>query len=358
MSLQNELCSQRKKYKNDGDRLRREEGEMNINKLRYLITNETDPYKNLALEEYLLHNVSEDECILYLWQNEKTVVIGRNQNPWKECRIKELKEARGKMVRRLSGGGAVYHDLGNLNFTFLITKENYNVDKQLEVIIRAVSNLGINAVKSGRNDITVGGKKFSGNAFYSMGNKCYHHGTILFDVDMESLSKYLNVSKTKLVSKGVDSVKSRVTNLKDYRPDLTLDELKSELIDAFGKIYGLEPEKMDVNLLPAYELKERAEKFASWEWNFGRKIEFSDSLYRKFEWGEILIHMVVTGGIIKDCLAYSDALETELFEAIPKALMGCKFTSDSMEDALKDIATDDYKKKIIEDVIVLIREEV
>lgn len=331
---------------------------MAIKQLKYIITNETDPYKNLALEEYLLHNVTDDECILYLWQNEKTVVIGRNQNPWKECRHKELSESGGKMVRRLSGGGAVYHDLGNLNFTFLLTKDNYNVDRQLEVIIRAVNKMGINAVKSGRNDITVDGKKFSGNAFYSMGNKCYHHGTILFNVDMDSLSKYLNVSKTKLVSKGVDSVKARVTNLKDYRQDITLDMLKEALIEAFGETFCLEPVRMDLDLLPGDELEKRAEKFASWEWNFGRKIEFSDSLYRRFEWGDILIHMVVTGGIIKDCLAYSDALETELFEEIPKILVGCKFTPESMEEALKSIVNGEHQKKIIEDVTQLIREEV
>ena len=122
---------------------------MTVRRLRYCITNETYPYRNLALEEYLLHNVAEDECILYLWQNEKTVVIGRNQNPWKECKVKELNEDGGRLVRRLSGGGAVYHDLGNLNFTFVLTKENYNVDRQLDVIIRAVNGLGIEAERLG-----------------------------------------------------------------------------------------------------------------------------------------------------------------------------------------------------------------
>ncbi|WP_103201783.1 lipoate--protein ligase [Herbinix hemicellulosilytica] len=331
---------------------------MVIRKLKYCITYETDPYKNIALEEYLLHNVSEDECILYLWQNEKTVVIGRNQNPWNECRFKELSEAGGKMVRRLSGGGAVYHDLGNLNFTFLLTKNNYDVDRQLNVIIKAVNNLGIPAEKSGRNDITVDGKKFSGNAFYTTGNKCYHHGTILVDVDMPSLSKYLNVSKTKLQSKGVDSVRSRVTNLKDYNPELTIERLKEELIKAFGEVYGLEPERMDIDNLPQEELKKRTEKFASWEWNFGRKIEFSDVLQKRFAWGDILLQMTVNGGIIKDCGAYSDSLDTELFEEIPKVLIECKFTSEDMEKALRSLNVDDSKKQMLEDIILLIREEV
>mgnify|MGYP000232608365 CR=1 FL=1 len=306
----------------------------------------------------MLHNVTEDECILYLWQNEKTVVIGRNQNPWNECRIKELSEAGGKMVRRLSGGGAVYHDLGNLNFTFLITKTNYNLDRQLGVIIRAVNNLGIPAEKSGRNDITVEGKKFSGNAFYSMGNKCYHHGTILVDVDMSALSRYLNVSKAKLQSKGVDSVKSRVTNLKDYNPDLTIDLLKAELIKAFGEVYGLEPIRMDIDSLPEDDLQEREKKFSSWEWNFGRKIEFSDQIHRRFAWGDILLQMTVIGGIIKDCRAYSDSLEVELFEEIPKVLINCKYTQEAMEEALRSLSVDDGRKQMLEDIIMMICEEV
>ncbi|TAH68887.1 MAG: lipoate--protein ligase [Anaerolineaceae bacterium] len=331
---------------------------MNIKHLKYYITYETNPYKNLALEEYLLHNVSKDECILYLWQNEKTVVIGRNQNPWKECRIKELGEAGGRLVRRLSGGGAVYHDMGNLNFTFLMTKENYNVEKQLEVIIKAVNNLGIPAMKSGRNDITVEGRKFSGNAFYSVGDKCYHHGTILVDVDMPSLSKYLNVSKTKLISKGVDSVKSRVTNLNEYRPDLNIDRLRDELLIAFGKTYELDPIQIDDAQLPHDELMLGAEKFSSWEWNYGRKIEFSDSFERRFSWGDIDLQMVVEGGIVKDCRAYSDSLDTELFEELPKYLIGCTFTWEAIEEALTGIKVENDKRQIIDDIILLIREKI
>lgn len=326
--------------------------------MKYCITQETDPYKNLALEEYLLHNVSEDECILYLWQNEKTVVIGRNQNPWKECRVKELTEAGGKMVRRLSGGGAVFHDLGNLNFTFLMTKNNYNVDRQLEVIIQAVNKLGIPAEKSGRNDITADGRKFSGNAFYTEGNKCYHHGTILVNVDMADLSKYLNVSKPKLQSKGVDSVKSRVINLKEFVPDLTIDKLKDKLVEAFGEVYGLKPVKMDIASISEDELAERIKKFGSWEWNFGRKIEFSDSIYRRFSWGDFLLEMTVNGGIIKDCMVYSDSLEVGLFKDIQEVLTDCKFTSKSMEEALRSLNVDDAKKLMLEDIILLIREEV
>jgi lipoate-protein ligase A len=310
------------------------------------------------LEEYLLLNVADDECILYLWQNENTVVIGRNQNPWKECKVRELEESGGRLARRLSGGGAVYHDMGNLNFTFLATKGNYNVDRQLEVIIKAVNNLGVPAMKSGRNDITVEDRKFSGNAFYSSGEKCYHHGTILVEVDMPSLSKYLNVSKAKLKSKGVDSVKSRVTNLNEYVPNLTIDRLRNELINAFGETYGSKPVQIDEGQLPKDILLLGTDKFSSWEWKYGRKIEFSDSIEKRFVWGDIELQFVVEAGIIKNCRAYSDALDTELFEQIPKCLAGCLFTAKDMEDALSSIIVDNDKRQILEDIRLLITEEI
>ena len=350
-----------------------------INKIRYIITDETDPYKNLALEEYLFHRVGASELLLYLWQNERTVVIGRNQNPWKECKVSALEEDRGKLVRRLSGGGAVFHDLGNLNFTFLVSKENYNLERQLEVIVRAVNKLGIPAIKSGRNDITVEGRKFSGNAFYSDGVHSYHHGTILVHVDMSKLSHYLNVSREKLISKGVDSVRSRVTNLTEYLQDLTIDRMKEALITGLGEVYGLSPEplrreSMDIpeplqqentdlseplqrESMDLPKLKLLEEKFSSWEWNYGKKLNFSDSFSRRFSWGDLELQLVVNNGSIQECAIYSDALETGLFEMMAGKLIGCPYRGAEMAKTLKETPIDAEKEPILTDIIALIQEE-
>ncbi len=327
-----------------------------INTVKYIITTETNPYRNLAMEEYLLRQVRDEEMILYLWQNERTVVIGKNQNPWKECRLAELSEDGGKLVRRLSGGGAVFHDLGNLNFTFLVTKENYNVEKQLEVILRAVRHMGIPAEKSGRNDITVDGRKFSGNAFFSDGVHCYHHGTLLVQVDMSMLSHYLNVSREKLVSKGVESVRARVANLTEYLPELTIDRMRKELVRAYGEVYDLVPVELSVSELQSEELQRLEEKFSSREWILGKKMEFNYSIDRRFSWGNIDLEFDVDAGQIISCKAYSDALETRYFDKLSEALRGGAFSSTAMVDVLKELPIASEEAVMHQDVMELLLE--
>ena len=328
-----------------------------INCIRYIFCKSFNPYNNLALEEYLLNHVKEEECILYLWQNEKTVVIGKNQNAWKECKIQELEEDGGKLVRRLSGGGAVFHDLGNLNFTFLVRKENYDVDKQLEVIIKAVKNVGIHAEKTGRNDITVEGRKFSGNAFYTDGSRFYHHGTILVSVDMNHLSKYLNVSRDKLISKGVESVKSRVINLNEYNPNLDIDKMKKELLIAFQEVYNCELTPIEQQEIIESEIKTLVEKFSSWEWNFGKKMEWTFSINKRFSWGNVDFNFVVESGRISQCVIYSDAMDTWLAEYIPIYLQNCLFTSEHIIERLNNILVDNNKQNCMQDIKDMIYDE-
>ena len=294
---------------------------------------------------------------MYLWQNQNTVVIGRNQNAWKECKVTKLEEENGHLARRLSGGGAVYHDLGNLNFTFLVNKDEYSLEKQLQVIINAMGRLGLKAEKSGRNDILIDGKKFSGNAFYEQEKHCYHHGTIMVDVNKEILSRYLTVSKDKLKSKGVDSVKSRVTNLREYLPELTLEELKKALRESFEEVYNLKSEEKKMQELDADEVEEKKAHFSSWKWLYGRKLDFQYEMSHRFAWGGITMQFQVEAGKIKDVEVYSDALNIELAEAIPKFLKGIKYRKETMCVQLGLFwSKDENVENMMNDVIAWIQE--
>ncbi|MDD6539185.1 MAG: lipoate--protein ligase [Firmicutes bacterium] len=305
-----------------------------IKEISYFRSSSFNPYENLSIEEYLLEDCREDECIIYLWQNKKTVVIGKNQNAWKECQAENLEKDGGHVVRRLSGGGAVYHDTGNLNFTFLVRKENYDLDKQLQVIINAVNSLGIKAVKSGRNDILADGRKFSGNAFYKKGDHYYHHGTLMVDVDTGALSRYLTVSDAKLKSKGVDSVKSRVTNLKALNPEITIESLAESLVEAFQQVYGLKAGERTLEGMSQDLLQSKIDRFSSWEWIYGRKIDFQYELTGKTEAGEVTLQLQVNSGIIEDLVVYSDSLDDKASEKIAELLRGTKYSADVIDKAL------------------------
>lgn len=318
-----------------------------INKASFIHTEETYPYRNLAMEEYLMQNCAEEECILYLWQNRNTVVIGKNQNCWRECRVSELERDGGYLVRRLSGGGAVYHDMGNLNFTFLVRKANYDIDKQMSVIIKAMQLLGIRAEKSGRNDAIADGRKFSGNAFYERGVFCYHHGTLLLNVDTEKMSRYLDVSSDKLKSKGVDSVHSRVVNLCELCPGITVKLVSEKMREALGMVYEIQTEDFDISRFDDAALKESEEKFASWEWKFGRKIPFSHEFGTRFKWGDVQVQLQVNGGIIENANVFSDSMDESWPEELAAALKGCLYEKRAMceiiEKAVPDVS-DDLKK--------------
>ena len=314
-----------------------------MKRLSYMINRETNPYHNIALEEYLLDHVAEDEVILYLWQNRKTVVIGYNQNAWRECRVEALSEDGGFVARRLSGGGAVFHDLGNLNFTFLARRADYDVEKQSEVILRAVQSFGIPAIRNGRNDLTVEGRKFSGNAFYRRGDCCYHHGTILIRADKGLMGNYLTVSKEKLKSKGVESVKSRVVNLEEYVPELTISQMEEALVRAFGDVYGgaaeagiasgaehVAPEPYDMRRIDSGELEKRQERFGSWKWLYGRKIPFQYEVSRKFSWGEVQIQLEVSEGVIRRAVVWTDALDVEFSSYAEKWLEGVRYRKEEL----------------------------
>ena len=292
----------------------------------------TDPHHNLALEETLL-NCADDAVILYLWQNQNTVVIGRNQNPWKECRTALLQQEGGHLARRLSGGGAVFHDLGNLNFTFLMPQPLYDLDRQLEVICSAVRSFGIDAQRSGRNDILAAGRKFSGNAFYKNGHQAYHHGTILIEADMDRLSRYLSPSRAKLSAKGVDSVRSRVGNLRELNGEITLDSMKASLTAAFSTVYGGAVEKIEVSPDP-----QLVERYRSWDWNYGQKLPFTFEWEERLALGCVRIEAEVEHGVIRAARVYTDAMDWQLPERLEAALTGSRLDRAALTEKAPEFA--------------------
>lgn len=293
-----------------------------------------DPYRNLAVEQVLLESVKEGQCILYLWQNENTVVIGRNQNPWKECATSLLEEECGKLARRLSGGGAVFHDLGNLNFTFLLPQGDFDTERQLKVIQTALKSFGIDTEISGRNDLTANAQKFSGNAYYKNGVQAYHHGTLLVSADMSKLSRYLTPSKAKLQSKGVDSVRSRVVNLKELNPEITIEGLKAALAEAFSEVYGVPTNTLTESELDQSRISELTDRNRSWEWNFGHKMPFTMECQARFPWGCIQIQLEIQHGLIHSAQVWTDAMDFRLAPKIQQALTGCAFTKDALSERL------------------------
>lgn len=311
------------------------------------IANKNNPWINLAIESALFDLLNDDEIYLYLWQNDNTIVIGRNQNAWRECRVEKFLKEGGHLSRRPSGGGAVYQDMGNLNFTFIAPKSVYNVHRQLKVIVSAVNSLGINAKFSGRNDILAEGKKFSGNAFYSGREKAMHHGTILIDTNFEKLSDYLQVSKAKMKSKGVRSVKSRVINLKTLKQDLTVDMMKEALIESFNREYEVVSENKPINDLYETEIfKNYYDRYSSKEWIFGKSPDFDVIHEKRFEWGEVEIGLTIKSGKIKQCKVYSDAMDADTIEDISSALNGLPFNSISIVNELQKFDSNEITKDL------------
>jgi|SRR5690554_956398 len=305
-----------------------------------------DPWYNLALEEHLLRQVGNDEVILYLWQNQGTVVIGRNQNAWKQCRCKKLDEDGKKLARRLSGGGAVFHDLGNLNFTFIMNRKNYNLNRQLEVILQAVRHQGIEAEFSGRNDLVVEGRKFSGNAFYFEETNAYHHGTILVDVNFEDMSRYLQVSQEKMRSKAVDSVQARVVNLRRLNPELTIEKMAASVAAAFVDIYGgsgkiesITPEKLG--------LDELYRRYSSWEWRYGETPKFDLVFSTRFDWGEIQLGLSLRKAHIVQAKIYSDAMNPQLIEAMAAGLTDSPLKPYSIARCLEALPVTEDEQQIL-----------
>ncbi len=306
--------------------------------LRLLTSDSTNPWFNLATEDWIFREMDPSYRVLFLWRNSETVVIGRHQNPWKECHLDKMESDGIFLARRQSGGGAVFHDLGNTNFTFMTSREQYSQEENFQIIIDALAAFGIPAERSGRNDLLVEGRKISGSAFKHTRDRSFHHGTLLIDADLLRLVDYLSPTKRKLVSKGIDSVRSRVANLREYVPDLTHDALAGKISEVFCNHYGesAEAEHLDSKELASEpSLNAYYEQMKDWEWRFGRTPDFSHHLETRFDWGEIDLHLDVRRGRIVEVRVFSDALNTEMIDYLNNTLGGTRYDRRSVAQVLE-----------------------
>lgn len=306
-----------------------------------------DGWLNLARDGYFLENNKKGDVILYFYVNKNAVIIGRNQNAWKECNIANMDADGVQLVRRHSGGGAVFHDNGNLNFSFITDEKHYDLNRQMRVILNAVSKLGLKAELSGRNDITVDGKKFSGNAFSRAKGNRSHHGTILVNADLTKLSNYLCVSKEKMRSKGIDSVRARVCNLCELSSGLTVEAMRRLVIESFIEEYGAASEYVFDGTALA-EVEERRERLASWEWRFGKTPQFDFETDKRFSFGDTQIYFNLRDGVIRETKVYSDCLDTELTTEIENALTGARFRKEEIKAALSKMKDQNIAAELAE----------
>ena len=328
-----------------------------IRRTACLIARGTDPYRNLAIEKHLMDTLPEETAILYLWQNDHTIVIGRNQNPWYELKVDEFLQSGGRLARRQSGGGAVYHDLGNINFTILLPKSDFDIPMQLNVIGLAVGALGIQTQFSGRNDLLANGRKFSGNAFFKAGSAAYHHGTLLLRSDLDKLAQYLTVDTAKLQSKGVKSVHSRVINLSEINPDITLQDLQGALYAAFARVYGSEPAMLDERIMDTPTIERLSAFFQSPEWLYPEKLPYGFTVSERFPWGGVTVMLLPEGGVIRAAKIFTDAMEAALFNRLEQALTGCPFLISAITarfEQCQSMLTDARLLQVLGDLCTLI----
>ncbi|AUM95525.1 lipoate--protein ligase [Clostridium botulinum] len=315
--------------------------------MQFLVNKSTNPFFNLALEEYLLKNVDIKEDYFILWQNEPTIVIGKHQNTLKEINMNFVQNNNINVVRRNSGGGAVYHDLGNINFTF-ITKydEKHLLDFKTftNPVVYSLGKLNVKAELSGRNDILIDGRKISGNSQHIYKDRFLHHGTLLFNSELENLVKALNVDNDKILSKGIESIKSRVTNIKEHvKEDIFMEEFKEILIE---NIFIWNKSSLKEYNLTSDHINEieklMKEKYMTWQWNYGESPEFNYRNSKRFQGGKLEVLLNIVEGHINECKIYGDFLGVMDVSEIEKKIIGVKYGEEYIEEFLKEIDINKY----------------
>lgn len=313
--------------------------------MKYIKTSYPTPPANMAMEELIINHLPEDDYLTF-YIHDPSIIIGRHQNTIEEINEDYVREKGIHVQRRLSGGGAVYHDHGNLNFSFIVrgTREDVNQFDVLTLpVIKALEKLGVKAELSGRNDLLIDGRKFSGNAQYFHNGKLLQHGTILLNSDMSELGNALKVKEIKIQSKGVKSVRSRVTNIMEYLEDksLTVEAFKNLLIETINEIYPLEEYILTAEEQAIHDRLVR-EKFSTWEWNYGKSPKFNVSKMEKFPFGIIDARIDVQKGTIANIRVFGDFFVREDISTLEEALKGIKYDRDAILKALEAINIQDY----------------
>lgn len=322
--------------------------------MRCIIRHETDPYFNLAAEEYVLKNFEQD-CFM-LWRNEPAIIVGKHQNTLAEINADYVKEKHIKVVRRLSGGGAVFHDLGNLNFTFIASGEHHKlVDfrKFTSPILEVMQKLGIEAKFEGRNDLTIDGRKFSGNAEHVFKNRVLHHGTLLFSSQITDLSNALNVDPSKFQDKAVKSVRSRVTNISEHlKQPITVLEFRDQIMQHIlettpdARVYSFTGE--DIKAIAIL----RDEKYMTWEWNFGYSPGYNFHKSIKTNGGRLEVTLEVVNGIIRQAKFYGDFFNKLNPEDIENALTGVSHSENEIKNQLAGFDLPNYFLNVTRDELL------
>ncbi|OPL09738.1 MAG: lipoate--protein ligase [delta proteobacterium ML8_F1] len=317
--------------------------------MKFIENTSTDAYYNLAFEEYIFKNLKED--VVLLWRNAPAIIVGKHQNTVEEINTEFVKAQGIKIVRRITGGGAVYHDLGNLNFSFITNSENTaEIDFKTHniPILNALKQLGVNCELSGRNDMVIEGKKFSGIAQSVARGRVLNHGTILFDSDLGVLSQALKVKQDKIESKGIKSVASRVTNIREHlTQDVDVLKFKEVLLENIFEFLG--------KPVTVHELSDadRAaidgmvrERYSTWEWNYGQSPKFNVKGYQRFPGGGIEVRLMVKEGIIEESKIYGDFFGARDPEELENRLVGLKYDQEAIAEGLKAVKVEDYLGRI------------
>ena len=313
----------------------------------YHVSNTNDTAFNIALEEYCFKNLRDQDEIFLLWINQPSIIVGKYQNTIEEINTEYTREHGINVIRRISGGGAVYHDLNNLNYTIISNKdkgkEGFDFKEFSKPIIDTLAELGVKAEFTGRNDLEIDGQKFCGNAQAYIKDRVMHHGCLLFNVEFSALANALKVSKDKIESKGVKSVRARVTNILPHlKEQITVNEFADKIL-GYMKKHNPNMTKYKFSEEEIEKIKERAEYKRSWEWNYGESPEYNISRSHRFPKGKIEIFANVINSKIASIKFYGDFFgKNEELTDIENLLVDVKYTPEDVKKALENVEINNY----------------